>query len=65
MTADNPVEQADLPVGEPFTRVDLDVALGMLVEDGFVHFREDRDGNRLWKPGSQLARLWWKRARLA
>lgn len=65
MTAADPVEQADLPVGEPFTRVDLDVALGMLVEDGFVHFREDRDGNRLWKPGSQLARLWWKRARLA
>lgn len=65
MGAKAPIEQNDLPVTAPFTRIDLDLALGMLVEDGFIHFTEDRDGNRFWKPGSQLACIWWKRARLA
>lgn len=65
MQADNPIEQSALPSPDPFTRIDLDVALGMLVEDGFVHFTEDREGDRFWKPGSQLARIWWKRAKLA
>lgn len=64
MSAEEPIKQEALPAGKPFTRIDLDVALGMLVEDGFVHFTEGRDGNRLWKPGSRLARVWWKRAKL-
>lgn len=36
----------------------------MLVEDGFIHFSEDADANRTWRPASRLARLWWKRSRL-
>ncbi|SDG77429.1 hypothetical protein SAMN04488245_104317 [Alloyangia pacifica] len=64
MTAEGSTEQGELLVREPFTRVDLDVALGMLVEDGFAHFSEDREGNRFWKPGSRLAHNWWRRAKL-
>lgn len=65
MQSKDPIEQSALTSPDPFTRIDLDVALGMLVEDGFVHFTEDREGDRFWKPGSQLARIWWKRAKLA
>jgi hypothetical protein len=54
-----------LPCPEPFSRVHLALALDMLTEDGFLRFSEDAEGERLWKPGSRLARLWWKRARLA
>lgn len=64
MEAQAPIEQDVIPAQEPFTRIDLDVALGMLLEDGFVHFTEDRDGNRFWKSGSRLASIWWKRAKL-
>jgi hypothetical protein len=49
----------------PVWRVHLALALDMLTEDGFLRFSEDAEGERLWKPGSRLARLWWKRARLA
>lgn len=65
MSADRSIEQGQLPVGEGFNRIDLDVSLGMLAEDGFVHFTEDRDGRRCWKPGSALARTWWQQAGLA
>ncbi len=47
-----------------FTRIDLALALTMLAEDGFIHFTEDSEGERLWKPASRLAQLWWKRAKL-
>lgn len=40
------------------------IVLDMLVEDGFIHFSEDADANRTWRPASRLARLWWKRSRL-
>jgi hypothetical protein len=48
----------------PFTRVDLALALTMLSEDGFIHFTEDGNGERLWKPASRLAKLWWQRSKL-
>lgn len=55
----------DLTLPEAHTRIDLAEVLDMLVEDGFIHFQEDAEANRLWKPASRLARLWWKRSRLA
>jgi hypothetical protein len=54
-----------IPCPAPFTRVDLGLALTMLTEDGFIHFVEDAEGDRLWKPASRLAKLWWKRSKLA
>lgn len=65
MTAGGSITQEQLPIGAGFDAIDLNQALAMLMEDGFVHFREDRDGNRAWKPGSQLAEIWWKRSKLA
>lgn len=53
-----------MPCDERFTRVDLALALTMLAEDGFVHFTEDSEGERLWKPASRLVKLWWKRSKL-
>ncbi|MBX3668042.1 MAG: hypothetical protein KF778_06530 [Rhodocyclaceae bacterium] len=55
----------DMALPEGYTRIDLAEVLDMLVEDGFVRFAEDAEGNRSWLPGSRLAKLWWKRARLA
>lgn len=55
----------DLKLAEGFTAIDLAEVLDMLVEDGFIRFTEDGDGNRTWFPASRLARLWWKRSRLA
>lgn len=49
----------------PFTRVDLALALDLLVEDGFINFTETADGERRWKPASRLAQLWWKRSKLS
>jgi hypothetical protein len=54
-----------IPCDPAFTRIDLALVLTMLAEDGFIHFTEDSEGERLWKPASRLAQLWWKRARLA
>lgn len=55
----------ELPTGTAYTRIDLAEFLDMLVEDGFITFTEDEDGERTWRPASRLVRLWWKRARLA
>ncbi|MGB2682415.1 MAG: ATP-binding protein [Candidatus Competibacter sp.] len=55
----------DLELAEGYSRIDLAEFLDMLVEDGFIHFTEDADANRTWAPASRLARLWWKRSRLA
>ena len=65
MEAAAPCAHADIPRAEGFGEVDLSLALDMLTEDGFFHFTEDLDGERYWKPASNLARLWWKRAKLA
>lgn len=55
----------DLELANGYSRIDLAEFLDMLVEDGFIHFTEDADANRTWVPASRLARLWWKRSRLA
>lgn len=55
----------DLELAEGYSRIDLAEFLDMLVEDGFIHFTEGADANRTWVPASRLARLWWKRSRLA
>lgn len=55
----------DLELADGYSRIDLAEFLDMLVEDGFIHFSEDADANRTWLPASRLARLWWKRSRLA
>jgi len=65
MATDGGCDHDSIPCDAPFTRIDLSVALAMLAEDGFVGFTEDADGIRRWKPASGLARLWWRRARLA
>jgi hypothetical protein len=55
----------ELPIPEPYNRIDLAEFLDMLVEDGFVTFTEDEEGQRTWRPASRLVRLWWKRNKLA
>lgn len=65
MDAQDSCAHDDIPSGAPFTRVDLSLALDMLVEDGFLRFTENESGERRWKPASRLAKLWWKRSRLA
>jgi hypothetical protein len=65
MAANPACSQDSIACAEPFTRVDLALALDMLAEDGFIHFTENAQGVRLWKPASRLARLWWARSRLA
>lgn len=65
MNATNGATLDDLELAEGYSRIDLDEGSRMLVEDGFVHFTEDADANRTWVPASRLARLWWKRSRLA
>ncbi|WP_300451111.1 ATP-binding protein [Accumulibacter sp.] len=57
-----PLDDLELPDG--YSRIDLAEFLDMLVEDGFIHFSEDADANRIWVPASRLAKLWWKRSRL-
>ncbi len=64
MEAEPACPHDDIPCDDPFTQVELALALEMLVEDGFVHFTEDAGGERLWKPASRLAKLWWTRSRL-
>lgn len=65
MDAERGTQLEDLALAEGYTRIDLSEALEMLVEDGFIHFTEDLEGNRTWMPASRLVTLWWKRARLA
>lgn len=48
-----------------YSQIDIAQTLDMLVEDGFINFIEDADGERSWMPASRLARLWWKRSKLA
>lgn len=65
MDAADGIRLDDLELAEGYSRIDLAEFLDMLVEDGFIHFTEDADANRTWVPASRLARLWWKRSRLA
>ncbi len=58
--------QLDAPaLPDRYSRIHLAESLEMLVEHGFIHFTEDADGNRTWLPASRLAKLWWRRSRLA
>jgi len=65
MEADEGTQLEGLALPETYSRIDLAESLEMLVEDGFVHFTEDVEGNRTWVPASRLVRLWWRRLRLA
>lgn len=65
LEASEPVTQENIPVGDGFTSVDLDLALEMLAEDGFLSHVETKDGDRSWLPASRLSLLWWRRAKLA
>ena len=65
MEAENGAQLDDFELAENYSRIDLAEFLDMLVEDGFIHFSEDVDANRTWMPASRLAKLWWKRSRLA
>ncbi len=57
--------QGAIACGKGFSQVDLSLALTLLAEDGFLHFTEDGEGERQWRPASRLVKLWWKRAGLA
>ncbi len=65
LASQEPRCQGDLTCAKPYTPLDLDLALETLADDGFIHFAETAEGDRLWRPASRLAKLWWKRARLA
>ncbi len=65
MEAEHGTTLDGLSLPRSYTRTELSAFLEMLVEDGFVHFTEDVDGNRTWQPASRLAALWWQRAGLA
>jgi hypothetical protein len=65
MEADGACPHESIVCDASFTRVELALALDMLFEDGFIHFTEDANGLRLWKPASRLAKLWWNRSRLS
>jgi hypothetical protein len=64
MTANGPCPQDSVDCEPPFTPVDLSEVFNMLLEDGFIHFTEDGEGERLWRPASKLAKLWWKRSKI-
>ena len=51
-------QQANFKIPEPYDQIDLRDAVDLLREDGFLVFKEDRDGNRTWMPASRLVRLW-------
>ena len=65
MESVNGTQLESLALPDAYSRIDLAESLEMLVEDGFVHFTEDVEGNRTWVPASRLVRLWWRRSRLA
>ncbi len=64
MQAESATDLVECKLADEFNQIDLFNALDMLVEDGFVHFIEDENGLREWKPASRLARLWWNRTGL-
>jgi hypothetical protein len=47
-----------------FIGIDVQDALAMLHEDGFVAYADARDGERVWRVSSSLVALWWRRAGL-
>jgi hypothetical protein len=49
---------------EGFNGIDVQDALAMLHEDGFVAYSDARDGERVWRVSSSLVTLWWRRASL-
>jgi hypothetical protein len=54
---------ADLPVETPYDRMDLNEALEILTEDGFL-CRTVVNKKRVWWPGSRIATLWWDQSGL-
>jgi hypothetical protein len=65
MSTENGCAHDAIPCDPRYTNVDLAIALNTLVEDGFVQFVEDEDGEREWRSASKLVGHWWKKARLA
>lgn len=54
---------ADLPVEKPYDRIDLNEALEILTEDGFL-CQTVVNKKRVWWPGSRIATLWWDQSGL-
>ena len=44
---------------DPLDRTDIADALDILREDGFITVRDMENGDRLWRPSSRLASIWW------
>lgn len=61
--ADDPVARAALVPDGSASATDLDDALNILREDGFLAVRSLRDGTQYWRPASDLIKAWWKQRR--
>lgn len=59
MESDPHCDHTELPCADAFSQLDLGSVLDMLVEDGFVRFSQKSGGERLWRPASNLAKIWW------
>jgi hypothetical protein len=53
-----------LKIPDSFQPLDVDDALAMLGEDGFLAYHVTRESERIWRPASALVPIWWKQARL-
>lgn len=63
MQADGPVERDKLVPNGEVSATDLDDALNILREDGFLAVRSQRDGTQHWRPASDLITAWWRQRR--
>jgi hypothetical protein len=56
--------QDEIEPGKGIDRIDVQEALTMLQEDGFLQYHEQRGTRRIWYPASQLVEYWWQQAAL-
>ena len=56
---------AELPIDDLYDPMDLEEALDVLREDGFLAVTIDANDARTWWPGSRLADIWWRHAGLS
>lgn len=56
--------QSSIKPPDTFDHIDVQEALSLLQEDGFLSYYESRGGDRHWCVASRLVELWWQRAGL-
>jgi len=62
--AQNGSTASSITAPNEFRGIDVQDALAMLHEDGFVAYIDARGGDRVWRASSGLVTLWWRRAGL-